>query len=341
MWVRLRSFLLPKTAHRLAVLTLIDQGLSSVSNFAVGVVIARVVGASGLGGFALAYGAWLILAVLHRSLITDPMAISGDVRTSHNRGPVEHGFAAELLLGTAGGVILAAIGGALCLLNDSEFGVAMLALAPWLPALAAQDYWRWIGFLTRQPGKSLVNDLVFNCTMAAVLAMCFVADVHSIAVVLGAWGLGATAGALYGLKQFGVRPTLTGGPALLRHRWSLSKWLAGNSLLTSGGNQAYWAIAGAFLGPAGLGSLNAVATLVWGPVGVLMQAGGSIGLPEAGRAHEDNGWAGLTRVSRVVTAASVLSVGLWAAVIFGWERSFFPRHTARSLRICSSLPFCA
>ena len=80
MWVRLRSFLLPKTAHRLAVLTLIDQGLSSVSNFAVGVVIARVVGASGLGGFALAYGAWLILAVLHRSLITDPMAISGDVR---------------------------------------------------------------------------------------------------------------------------------------------------------------------------------------------------------------------------------------------------------------------
>lgn len=320
MWVRLRSFLLPKTGHRLAVLTLVDQGLSSVSNFAVGVVIARAVGASGLGGFALAYGAWLILAVLHRSLITDPMAISGDVRTSHNRGPVERGFAAELLLGIGGAVILAAIGAVLCLLGDYEFGVAMLALAPWLPALAAQDYWRWIGFLTRQPDKSLVNDLLFNFAMAAVLVVLFVAHVHSIAAVVGAWGLGATAGTLYGLRQFGVRPTFTGGLAMLRERWSFSKWLAGNSLLTSGGNQAYWAIAGVFLGPAGLGGLSAVSTLVWGPVGVLMQAGGSIGLPEAGRAHEDRGWAGLTRVARIVTVASVLAVGLWAAVIVGWGK---------------------
>ena len=120
---------MPK-GRRIAALTLIDQGVSSLSNFAVGVVIARVVGASGLGGFALAYAGWLIVAALDRSLITDPMAINGDVRTKRIRGPVEQGLAAELLMGIGGGVILAAIGCVLCLLNATAFGIAMLALAP-------------------------------------------------------------------------------------------------------------------------------------------------------------------------------------------------------------------
>jgi O-antigen/teichoic acid export membrane protein len=305
---------------RLATITLIDQGLSSISNFAVGVVIARVVGASGLGGFSVAYAGWLVLAALHRSLITDPMAISGDVRTKGVGSAVEQGFAAELLLGMGGAVTLAAIGSTLWLLNDAAFGIAMLALAPWLPVLLAQDYWRWIGFLTRHPGRSLTNDIVFNCAMAAALVLSLAAHVHSIAAVVGAWGLGATAGAIYGLRQYGTRPTFTGGLAMLRHRWSLSKWLAGNSLLTTAGNQAYVIIEGVFLGAAGLGGLNAASTLVWGPVGVLIQAGGSIGLPEAGRAHADKGWAGLTRVAQIVTMSAILCVGLWAAVIFGWGK---------------------
>jgi O-antigen/teichoic acid export membrane protein len=303
---------------RIATLTLIDQGLSSLSNFAVGVVIARVVGASGLGGFALAYAGWLILAALDRSLITDPMAIDGDVRTKRIRGPVEQGLAAELLMGIGGGVILAAIGGALCLLNAEAFGIAMLALAAWLPMLAAQDYWRWIGFLTRHPGRSLANDVVFNCAMAVALGIVFLTHVHSIAAVVGAWGLGATAGAIFGLRQYRVRPIISGGLALIRHRWSFSKWLAANSLVTSAGNQAYVVIEGIFLGAAGLGGLNAAAALVWGPVGVLIQAGGSLGLPEAGRAYADKGWVGLRRVANIVTLAGFLSVGLWVAVIFGW-----------------------
>ena len=183
--------------------------------------------------------------------------------------------------------------------------------------LAAQDYWRWIGFLTRHPGRSLANDMVFNCAMAVALGIVFLTHVHSIAAVVGAWGLGATAGAIYGLRQYRVRPTFSGGLALIRNRWSFSKWLAANSLLTSAGNQAYVVIEGIFLGAAGLGGLNVAAALVWGPVGVLIQAGGSLGLPEAGRAYADKGWVGLRRVANIVTLAGLLSVGLWVAVSLG------------------------
>ncbi len=67
-------------------------------------------------------------------------------------------------------------------------------------------------------------------------------------------------------------------------------------------------IVGAILGPAGLGGLKAAQTLVVGPSGVLIMAGGSIGLPEATKAYKEKGWSGLTRVARLVTAGGVLEL---------------------------------
>jgi O-antigen/teichoic acid export membrane protein len=70
------------------------------------------------------------------------------------------------------------------------------------------------------------------------------------------------------------------------------------------------------VGDTGLGGLKAAQSLVSGPSLVLLQAGGSIGLPEASRAFEKDGWAGLQRVARWVTVAGVLSVGTVSAVVF-------------------------
>jgi O-antigen/teichoic acid export membrane protein len=74
-------------------------------------------------------------------------------------------------------------------------------------------------------------------------------------------------------------------------------------------------IAGSILGPAGLGGLKAAQTIVTGPALVLIQAGGSIGLPEASRALAERGWPGLKRVATVVTGAGLLIVGACAGVV--------------------------
>src|SRR6185437_16418192 len=87
------------SARPRAGLTLADQGVSSLSNFAVGVVVARLSGPVGLGAFSLAYAAWLLLASMHRSLITDPMAIEGDVRQANPRDAIGRGAGSELILG--------------------------------------------------------------------------------------------------------------------------------------------------------------------------------------------------------------------------------------------------
>ena len=76
-----------------------DQCVASASNFAVGIVVARISGPAGLGAFALAYTVWILLTTMHRSLITDPMAILGDMRGEDRDAYVRRGFAADVTLG--------------------------------------------------------------------------------------------------------------------------------------------------------------------------------------------------------------------------------------------------
>ncbi|HXW78252.1 MAG TPA: oligosaccharide flippase family protein [Acidimicrobiales bacterium] len=310
-----------RAGSRRALLTLTDQGFSSVSNFAVAVAVARGAGASGLGGFSVAYSGWLVLAAMHRSLITDPMAIEGDVRSTEVGNAIRRGFAAEVLLGLAGAAAFVLVGGTLALANQGTFGFALLVLAPWLPFLLVQDYWRWIGFMTRRPGMALANDTVFNVFQATAFAAVFVFGVHNEAALIGSWGLGAAVGVLYGLHQFRVRPSFRGGWSLLRARWTISKWIAGSSLTNWGASQMYVFIAAILLGPAGLGGLKAAQTLVSGPSGVLIQAGGSIGLPEASRSYADQGWKGLVRVARIIAVAGILSFIGAAVVVALWGKT--------------------
>ncbi|HTZ07889.1 MAG TPA: hypothetical protein VMB72_02385 [Acidimicrobiales bacterium] len=314
------------STRKRAGLTLVDQSFSSLSNFAVGVAVTRVAGAAGLGAFSFAYAGWQVLAAMHRSLVTDPMAIEGDVynvegdvTTEAVRRSIKDGLAAELLLGLAGAVFFALMALILLACGQRAFGMGVGAMAPWLPVLLAQDYWRWVGFMTRRPQCALANDTVFNVIQGAAFAAVLLTHTRSIVVLIGSWGLGSLAGALYGLRQHRVLPSLSGGMAMLRDHWSVSKWLAGTSLSVSGGTQLTVFIVGAVLGPVGLGGLRAAQTLVVGPSGVLIMAGGSIGLPEATKGYTERGWKGLNTVARWVTFAGFCSflAGAIAIVLFG------------------------
>jgi O-antigen/teichoic acid export membrane protein len=297
------------------VLTTLDQAFSSASNFLVGVAVARIAGPAGLGGFSVAYSCWLVVASLHRSLVTDPMAIENDAAHPDAFEKLRRGLASELTIAVVGAAVLFLAGVALLLGGQHAFGLGLVAVAPWLPCLVVQDFWRWMGFMQRKPGKALANDTVFNVAFGLCFLAVYLAGSRSIVLVIGSWGFGAFAGFLFGLWQFSVRPTLRGGISGLRSRWHLSKWLAGNSLTNWGAGQASTILSSVILGPAGLGGLRAAQTLVQGPTMVLIQAGGSIGLPEASRAFEERGWTGLRKVAFVVTAASLASIAVFGAIV--------------------------
>jgi len=297
-------------------LTTMDQSVSSISNFAVGVAVARVAGVAGLGAYSLVYAVWLVVAGIHRSLITDPMSIENDMYQSDASRHVRIGLSAELWLGIGAATLFCACGAILIELGQHVIGLCFLAISPTLPCLLAQDYWRWVGFMKAQPQKSLTNDIVFDLLQGATFAALFLFGIRSPLMAIGAWGVGAAGGALLGLWQFSSRPTLIGGLDRIQTRWKLSKWLVAVSATSQATSQATLVLSAAFLGPAGIGGLKAATSLVSGPSMVLIQAGGNIGLPEATKALKERGWPGLRRIQHFITAAGMVSVGLVATVVF-------------------------
>jgi O-antigen/teichoic acid export membrane protein len=298
-----------------ATTTMVDQCLASASNVAVGIVVARISGPAGLGAFALAYTVWILATTLHRSLITDPMAIMGDMRGEQQHEFVRKGFAADVTLGLMFACIIAAVGSALLAVGQHTFGIGLLAVAPWIIVLDLQDYWRWIGFMQGTPKKSLKNDLLFNAVQAAAFALVFLLGLRSVFAVVSAWGLGAAVAAIYGLWQFRLVPSLRGGRAFLWSRWPTSRWLASERAASWGASQLYLILAGVILGPAALGGLKAAQGLVIGPTSVVVNAGGSFGLPEATRQLAERGWSGMMKVSRLVSGAGVAAATAWGLVI--------------------------
>ena len=292
-----------------------DQCVASISNFAVAIVVARISGPAGLGAFALAYAVWILMTLIHRALITVPMAITGDLRGDQKQEFIRRGFAADVMFGVMAACIIAAVGSALLVVGQHSFGIGMLAVAPWVLALNLQDYWRQMGFLLGNPRKSLMNDLLFNAVQALAFGAVFLAGLHSVFAVVSAWGVAAATAALYGLRQFSIRPSLRGGRSFLMSQWPTSRWLVSERATDWGAAQLYLIIAGALLGPAAFGGLKAAQSLVVGPALLVINAGGSFGLPEASRQLEERGWAGMARISRLVTGAGVLASSTCAIVV--------------------------
>ncbi len=300
--------------RRRVVLTLADQLVSSASNFALSALVARLGGVSALGAFGVALLVWFAVVGINRALVSEPMTVIGGVETRAR----EHGegVTASVIVGLGAGALLAAVCGVL-----AEQGLAIagvLALAPWLPSLLAQDYCRAAAFRTRRPHVALVSDLVFAVVQAtATFALASVGD-RNVAAFLGAWGIGATAGAVVGLAMLRARPVgLRRGWSRLARMWPRSRWFLAEFGTAFPGDQGYLFLLPLLLGTASFGLYRAASGLI-GPIVVIFLAAGNVGLPEAVRSLREGGRAGLhrftIRLTAVVAGVTVLYCGAVAVL---------------------------
>ncbi|MET9178640.1 hypothetical protein ABZX88_10495 [Kitasatospora aureofaciens] len=256
---------------------LADQAASSMTNFAVGIYVARELGVSAFGVFSLAWLTYGVVLNVARGLATDPLVVRfSGVPDAPWRAAAARATGAALAVGaTLGGVcLLVGLG------LGGRVGPAFACLGVALPALLLQDAWRFAFFAAGSGKKAFTNDLVQGGVL--VPAMVLAARVGTVAAFLLAWGASAAVAAGYGCLQSGLRPRVARARGWLREQRDLgSRYLVENVSLSGAGQLRAYGL-GAI---AGVGAVGAVrgAELLLGPFLALLMGLSLVTVAEAAR----------------------------------------------------------
>ncbi|MFD0033455.1 hypothetical protein ACFVY1_33045 [Streptomyces sp. NPDC058293] len=256
---------------------LADQAASSLSNFVVGIYVARSLGVTAFGVFSLAWVTYGVVLNVSRGLATDPLVVrfSGVSDTSW-RGAVARSSGTALGVGAALGAAAVVAGLAL----GGRVGPAFACLGVMLPGLLLQDAWRFSFFAAGTGRKAFVNDLVWG--VALVPALVVAAHVGTVAAFVLAWGASATVAAGYGCLQSGIRPQLAGARGWLREQRDLGYRYLVENVSLSGASQLRAYGLGAIVGVGAVGAVRG-AELLLGPFLAVLMGLSLVTVPEAAR----------------------------------------------------------
>ena len=256
-----------------------DQAVSSLTNFAVSIYIARSLGAAQYGAFSLAYVTYGFALNASRGLATDPLLVrfSGtDVPTWRRAVAPCTGAAAATGLGAGICVLAAAI------FLHGPTRSAFLALGLTLPALLLQDSWRYAFFALGRGIQAFINDVIWAVVLLPALVLLRATGHANVFWFVFAWGAAAGAGAAAGPIQARVVPRLSGTREWLsQHRDLGFRYLAEGTSNSAAAQLRNYGV-GLILGLAALGYLQAASTLM-GPFQVVLYGMGLVALPEAAR----------------------------------------------------------
>ena len=288
-----------------------DQGISSLSNFALGLFVARSFGASNFGAFSLAFITYTVVLNASRGLATDPLVVrySGDVGGSGSnrrwRRAASAASGTALVVGAAAGLVCIAAG----LYLPDPVGQVFVALGIALPALTLQDSWRFAFFACGRGFAAFINDLFWTVLLVLVLVVLHARGDGSAARCLLVFGGTAALAALLGAVQARVLPRPLRALWWLRAHHQISVRYLIENLSISVASQLRSFVLGAAAGLAAVGYVRA-SEILMGPFFVLLMGISQVAVPEASRVFHGN--------SRHLARFCFFLGGLLAAAAVAW-----------------------
>jgi len=256
---------------------LADQAVSSLTNFTVGIFVARSLGVTAFGVFTLAWVTYGVALNVSRGLSTDPLVVRfSGVPTGPWRAAVTRSSGTALLVGLVTGAVSVLVGAAV----GGPVGAAFVALGLVLPALLLQDSWRFAFFAAGQGRRAFMNDIVWAATL--VPALIVAAEGGTVFRFVLAWGLSGAVAAVYGCVQTRLVPLPAGVLAWLHEQRDLGPRYLFENVSNSGAAQLRLYGLGAVAGLADIGSVRG-AQLLLGPFLAVLMGLSAVAVPEAAR----------------------------------------------------------
>lgn len=293
-----------------AVWAVLDQTLSSASNFALAVIVARRVGTTEYGVFAIGFTIYALALGVSRALSTDPLV----VRFSH-KSLADQREEAGTAAGTAilFGVIVGGLLVAAAFLAGSPLRSSLLAFGVGLPFLLWQDSYRYQFVASRRPQLAALNDLVWLLALSVLFAIAVQADASTAAPYVVAWSAAAACAAVVGMAFARTWPRGRGAVHWLRLHADLNVRFAVEFLMISGAPQLVLLALAVASGYSEAGGLRGAIVLL-GPV-ILLATGAVIATVPEGVRLKDRDPARLRRVVCLVAATLSVVVVVWSAAV--------------------------
>ena len=283
-----------------------DQAVSSLTNFALVIDVARLLGAAQLGSFSLAYVTYHFALNASRGLATQPLATrftGADLPTWRRAVAACTGTATAAGLATGACVIGAAM------LLDSTARSAFVALGLTMPGLLLQDSWRFAFFTLGRGSHAFMNDVIWAIFLFPGLALVQETGRGNVFWLVLVWGASATVAGLIGLWQAKVVPRISRVKLWISQNRDLGPryFLEGTSQSVAAQLRIYGTTA--IVGLAGVGYIQASTTLR-GPFQILTYGMSQVMMPEAVRV--------LRRSPRRLSMFCLLGGGLMGAFGLAW-----------------------
>lgn len=308
-------------ARRRVAWGLLDQVLSSASNFIVTIIAARSLSASAFGAFALAMVVAMMTVFLARGLASDPLATrhAGDTGAGIER-PAR--AAASTALGSA---LAVAVGSALVgLVIGGSIGKVLVVMAACLPGITLQDYLRYVLIVRGRARDTFLNDLFWFVVQFPLMAGALLVG-GGAALLLAAWGVAGTLAAGLGFWQSRVGLGKRGDVRqwLGRHR-DLWPFFVLDNLVYQATNLVVVVVISLVTSLADVGGFRAAVT-VYAPLAIIGRGVVGVAVPELARRRDDP--RAVQRASLLVGAVLAPMALLWAVgsslVPPSWGRAAF------------------
>lgn len=232
---QLRRALPSKTVTRDGILSLVDQGVASATNFLTGVIIARACSKQELGLYMLGFSLILLVTDLQTSLIATPYMIysprlKGSAHVLYTGSTLTHQLALcfATMLGLMAGGIAVTHG-----LGPRGMGPVLWALAAVVAFIMLRIYARQVSFACMKVKKALLLDAgVAICQLTGLL---FVAHFGLLSARRAYWVIGLSCGIavsvwLWTERSF-YRLRISESLASLKKNWSFGKWVFASGLV--------------------------------------------------------------------------------------------------------------
>src|SRR6266571_8752896 len=194
----------------------IDQGFSSVSNFGLTILAARLLGPKGLGVVAIGFATYLFALSFQQALISQPLVITSSTLTPSARSSATNDSVfATMAFALTAALVLAGVGSLL----PGAVGRGLFIIAPWVVPALLQDHWRAVLFRDGRGRAAALNDAVWIVGMVVALPVAW--SIHTGWAVVGCWGFGAALAAALGFVQTRVAHL---GPVSAWKWWSRDAW---------------------------------------------------------------------------------------------------------------------